>query len=85
MSQFEKIIAKLLNNDAVLSFQELEYLLNKLGYEEKKTGKTSGSRKAYIHYDKKHIIRIHRPHPGNDIKKYVKSYLIDELKKQDLI
>ena len=85
MSKIDKLIAKLLNPSSTITFQELEYLLAKLGYAEKKTGKTSGSRKAYIKTETKHIIRIHKPHPGNEIKRYVKTYLITELKKQGLI
>lgn len=85
MSKFDKIIKKLLNPGAMMTFRELHYLLLKLGYEEKRTGKTSGSRIAYIHSESKHIIRIHKPHPGNEIKKYVKQYIIIEMKKQKLI
>lgn len=85
MSKLQKAIDKLLNLDQVLTFKELEYLLGKLGYSEKKTGKTSGSRKAYINSKTLHIIRIHKPHPGNEIKRYVKTYLISELKKQGLL
>jgi len=85
MSKLQKTIDKLLNLQQVFTFKELEYLLGKLGYTEKKTGKTSGSRKAYINKTSLHIIRIHKPHPGNEIKKYVKTYLITELKKQGLI
>lgn len=85
MSKIEKLIAKLLNPGSTITFQELEYILRKLRYVEKKTGKTSGSRKAYIHNENKHIIRIHKPHPGNEIKKYIKNYIIEELKKEKLI
>lgn len=72
-------------NTEKITFTALEYILKKYDYQEKKTGKTSGSRKAYINYQSKHIIRIHKPHPGNEIKKYVKNYIIIELIKQDLI
>ena len=85
MSKLEKIIAKLLNPGSVITFQELEYLLGKLGYREKKTGKTAGSRKAYVHTETKHIIRIHKPHPGNELKRYVKQYILEELRKNGLI
>lgn len=85
MSKLQKIIDKLLSLQKSFTFKELEYLLGKLGYSEKKTGKTSGSRKAYINSETLHIIRIHKPHPGNEIKRYVKTYLISELKKQGLI
>jgi len=85
MSKLQKTIDKLLNPQQVFTFNELEYLLRQLGYTEKKTGKTSGSRKAYINKTSLHIIRIHKPHPGNEIKRYVKAYLITELKKQSMI
>ena len=85
MSKVTKILEKLLDPRTTLTFQELEYVLGKLGYLERKTGKTSGSRRAYINQRTKHIIRIHKPHPGNEIKKYLKNYIISELKRQNLI
>lgn len=85
MSQFDKIKLKLLNQDTVITFLELEYILSKLGYVEKKKGKTSGSRKAYFNIKYNHIILIHRPHPGNEIKSYVKQYIINELNKLGLL
>ncbi len=85
MSKLQKAIDKLLNLDQVFTFKEFEYLLVKLGYSEKKTGKKSRSRKAYINSKTLHIIRIHKPHLGNEIKRYVKTYLISELKKQGLL
>lgn len=85
MSKLQKTIDKLLNLNQVFTFSELEYLLGKLGYSEKKTGKTSGSRKAYINKTSLHIIRIHKPHPRDELKRYVRNYLIDELKKQGAI
>ena len=85
MSKLDKLIEKLLNPASTLTFQELEYLLGKLGYREKKTGKTAGSRKAYINSQINHIIRIHKPHPSNELKKYVKRYIVNELKKKNLL
>ncbi len=85
MSKLEKIIAKLVNPGSIITFQELEYILKKNGYREKKTGKTSGSRVAYINDKSNHIIRIHKPHPGNELKKYVKNYIITELRKQGIV
>lgn len=85
MSKLEKLIIKLLNSGSTITFQEIRYLLQKLNYKEKKTGKTSGSRVAFINPDSKHIIRLHKPHPGNELKKYTKNYIINELRKQGLI
>ena len=85
MSKFQKVVDKLLNLNTSFTFQELEYLLGKLGYKEKKTGKTSGSRKAYINEELNHVIRIHKPHPGNELKRYVRIYIMEELRRQNLI
>jgi hypothetical protein len=85
MGKLEKLIEKLLNPGSTITFQELEFILRKLGYIEKKTGKTSGSRKAYVNIEIKHIIRIHKPHPGNELKKYVKNYIVTELRNKNLI
>lgn len=81
MSKLEKSIEKLLRIGSVITFKELEYILKKLGYIEKKTGKTSGSRRAYINREINHIIRLHKPHPDNELKDYVKKAVISELQR----
>lgn len=55
-------------------------LLKDLGYEEIKSGKTSGSRVAYLHKLSGHIIRLHRPHPGNIVKRYQMEMIEDALR-----
>jgi hypothetical protein len=85
MSKLQKAKNKLLNTNQVFTIRELDYLLKQLDYLEKVTGKTSGSRLAYIHPNTKHIIRLHKPHPGNELKKYMRQYIIDELKSQGLL
>lgn len=64
MSQFEKYLNKLLNKDTVLTFLELEYILSKLGYSERKSGKTSGSRKVYINKKKQSYNFFTQTTPG---------------------
>ena len=49
------------------------------------SGKTSGSRVAFINEKDKHIIRMHKPHPGNELKKYQIEQLIEELKARSLL
>lgn len=85
MTKLDKAINKLLNDNAVLTFHELNLILKGFGYLDKKTGKTSGSRVAFIHNETKHIIRIHKPYPGNELKLYIKKYIISELQKEKLI
>lgn len=79
MSRLEKLLSKLTGRPKNFTYSELRTLLIKLGYEEKKLGKTSGSRVAFVHEENKHIIRLHKPHPGNELKRYQIDYLIDEL------
>ena len=79
MSKLEKLLAKLSSRPKNFTYSELRSLLNKLGYEERKLGKTPGSRVAFIHPGKKHIIRLHKPHPGNELKRYQIDYLKEEL------
>ena len=85
MSKYDKVLLKLLNRNSTITYQEIKYLLGKLGYEESQKGKTSGSRVAFISVEDKHIIRLHKPHPGNELKDYVKREIISELKDKKLI
>jgi len=85
MSKYDKVLLKLLNRNSTITYQEIKYLLGKLGYEETQKGKTSGSRVAFINYEEKHIIRLHKPHPANELKTYVKREIISELKDKKLL
>lgn len=85
MSKYDKLIKKLLDKNTVITYPEIKYLLLKLGYEEDSKGKTSGSRVAYFNRKTKHILRLHKPHPGNELKEYVKKAIVKELTKKKLI
>lgn len=85
MTKLDKLKARLLKKPKDFTFEELSNLLNKLGYEKMKLGKTSGSRIAFCHEKSKHLIRLHKPHPGNIIKSYLIQQLIDELEKEGLL
>ena len=85
MSRLEKLETKLKSRPKDFTYAELKKLLKSMGYKEEPKGKSSGSRVAFIHEDSRHIIRIHKLHPGNIIKEYVIEYLNKELKEQGLI
>ena len=85
MSKDDKLIKRLLSKPKDFTYNELRKLLTHLGYEESQSGKTSGSRVAFIHKDSKHIIRLHKPHPNNELKQYQIEQIIDELKSRRLI
>ena len=83
MNKLERIIKRIINGSGSVTYDELTFVLKKLDYQEIKTGKTSGSRVAFYNKNMNDIIRLHKPHPGNDLKhyqiKFIKAHL--ELKK----
>lgn len=85
MSQFNKLLERFSKLPKDFSYDELRTLLNGLGYREYNKGKTSGSRVAFINDITNHIIRLHKPHPGNIIKKYALEQTYEELKNQGVI
>lgn len=75
----------MLNRPSDFTYNELVKLLSHFNYEEVKTGKSGGSRRAFVKLSTKHIIRLHKPHPGIVLKKYQVNDLIGELKNQGLL
>jgi HicA toxin of bacterial toxin-antitoxin, len=85
MSRGEKLIKRLLSKPKDFTYNELKALLSHLGYIESQSGKTSGSRVAFVNEKDKHIIRLHKPHPNNELKQYQIEQIIEELKSRSLI
>lgn len=85
MSKRDKLVDRLLNRPADFEFDEVKSLLAKFGYREDNRGHTSGSRVAFVNSETGHILRLHRPHPENILKRYQIEQLIKELKKQGVI
>jgi hypothetical protein len=85
MTKKDKLLGKLLNQQSNFTYRELVTLLSSLGYTEWNKGKTSGSRRAFVHDVTRHVIRLHKPHPGNELKRYQKVYIIEALQKEKLI
>lgn len=81
----EKAIDRLLSKPKDYTYAELKALLEKLGYEEKNRGKTSGSRVAFFNPSNENIIRLHKPHPGNIVKGYAINEVIESLRKNEEI
>jgi hypothetical protein len=69
MGKKEKLLKRFLSRPVDFSFEELTVLLAFFGYYPADTGKTGGSRAAFIDKDGGSI-RLHRPHPGNELKRY---------------
>ena len=84
MSKIEKEIERLKSKPKDFTYDELKFLLNKLGFLEYNKGKTSGSSVKFIdNYGRK--IELHRPHPSNIIKSYKMIDIIQKLKEWRLI
>ena len=85
MSQLEKILNMFLSKPRDFTFNEMIKLLRGLGYREIKSGKSAGSRVAFFHDGIRHIIRIHKPHPKNVMKRYQLDFIEEELKKKEIL
>ncbi len=85
MTKQDKLLARFPTKPQDFSFAEMKKLLQGFGYQEVRAGKTSGSRVAFTHKTTKHIIRLHKPHPAKNIKRYQLDLINEELKKQEII
>jgi predicted RNA binding protein YcfA (HicA-like mRNA interferase family) len=85
MSKIQKILSRIVTGSGTVTYAELTYVLARLGFEEIRTGKTSGSRVAFWHRDKDIIIRLHKPHPGNELKDYQVKMIRSLLEQNKLI
>ena len=80
MSKLEKLIIRLLSFPKDFKYQELKTILLSFGYKE-----ILGSGSRICFQKETHKIKLHKPHPGNILKRYQLDLIIDEPKKQDLI
>lgn len=84
MSRKEKLLQRLKSRPKDFSWDELQRVLEGLGYELVKQGKTGGSRRRFIH-DTAPPITLHKPHPGNIVKLYAIDDVLNLLKQENLI
>ncbi len=75
-----KLLIRLLSQPKNFTYSELKTVQSSFGGE-KEQG--AGSRVCFK--SRNHKIKLHRPHPGNIMKQYQISLIIDELKKEGLI
>ena len=85
MSRIDKLKRRLASRPRDFTFDEVRRLLCAIGYREMKSGKTAGSRAAFLNPESGHIIRLHRPHPSPILKSYQVDQLVDELLEKGLI
>ncbi|MDR0854538.1 MAG: type II toxin-antitoxin system HicA family toxin [Clostridiales Family XIII bacterium] len=84
MSKKAKLIARLLSKPSDFTFDETIRLLGYFGYSSVTTGKTSGSRVTFANSDNDYI-RLHKPHPRNNLLSYQIDDLVEALKVRGLI
>lgn len=85
MSKFKKLKDRFLAKPKDFTYNELMNLLQGFGYHELNKGKTSGSRVAFINDETMHLIRLHKPHPKNILKRYQLDFVEDELKSVEVL
>lgn len=81
MSKTDKLLESFISTPFP-AWKDLVTLLGKLGYV-KLEGR--GSRIRFVNLDKQSVFELHRPHPSNTIKTYVKNEIIRELTIQEFI
>lgn len=84
MTRADKLIARFQSLPADFTWDELTRLLEALGYQEVKAGKTGGSRRRFIHPQGVPVL-LHKPHPGNIVKLYVLRQLMKQFKDEGLL
>ena len=83
MGKKEKLISRLKSKPKDFTFDEADALLTSLGMKKSNKGKTSGSRVEYELDGVK--VRLHKPHPQKELKKYQISDMLDDLTDGGLI
>ncbi len=85
MSKIEKLIDRFKGKPKDFTYDELRKLLGSFSYVEDTSGKSSGSRVAWIHSKTNHIIRLHKPHPAKILKAYQMNQILEELIAEGII
>jgi hypothetical protein len=85
MAKHKKLLIRFLSKPKDFAYEEMKTLLSGFGYQQLKGGKTSGSRVVFIHDERQHIIRLHKPHPKNFLKRYQLDLIEEELKKRKIL
>jgi hypothetical protein len=77
MGHLDKLKAAFRECDGPFPWRKFEQLLNALGYELVKAGKTAGSRRKFFNPMTGHVIFLHEPHGGEMGRGMVKRLKVD--------
>lgn len=84
MGTKEKLRERFMKMPSDFTFDEMQQLLTGYGYVLGNKGHTSGSRIIFKNGNKRPIM-LHKPHPGNIVKRYAMIQVFDELKNAGFI
>lgn len=84
MGRKEKLFSRLQQRPKDFTWGELTSLLKTMGYVQKKTGKTGGSRRRFVHPSAP-TITLHKPHPNRIVKMYVINDILELFRKEGMI
>ena len=82
MTKSKKLLNRFLSRPKDFTYNELLSLLSNEGYKEQQG---SRSRVVFFNEELKHNIKLHKPHPGNVLKRYQIDLVIQELKINGLL
>jgi predicted RNA binding protein YcfA (HicA-like mRNA interferase family) len=82
MTKKGKLLNRFISRPTDFTYNELIKLLRGFGYEELQG---SGSRIVFRNKEINHNIKLHKPHPGNILKRYQIELIIQELKSKSLL
>ena len=82
MGTKEKLIQRFKSKPKDFTFGELQRLLAGFGYQEVQG---AGSRVVFANEGLGHKIKLHKPHPGNILKRYQIDLIGQELEKMELL
>ena len=68
-SKQRKLLSRLFTIPADFKFSELRTLLSGFGYVESSGSASSGSRVYFLHPETKDVLILHKPHPGDEMRK----------------
>ena len=83
MSTKEKLIDRLMSLPVDFTFDEVVRLFSLCGFEMSNKGHSSGSRVAFVRGDE--VFSMHKPHPGNIVKRGTLKFVKDYLEENNLI
>lgn len=82
MTQAEKLLIRFLSRPKDFTYSELLRLLSTYGYKQQQG---IGSRVVFSNEKYNHKIKLHKPHPGNILKRYQIDLIMEELQSKNLI